>query len=520
MAAVLVAVLALVAAIFAGGAQASVPAEAPRGDPWAVSLGDSYISGEAGRWAGNESGTTDHIDALGRSAYWDAGDRESIEACHRSRSAAIHIGVVRSLNLACSGALTATHVDDAGNFKPGIDFFAQGQRKGQALMLQEFAARNRVAMVALSIGGNDFDFEGIIEQCVKDYLKPWPFSASCRQDRGIAASLAPDRVAKVRSDIRGAILNVAEAMERAGYEDGQWTLVVQTYPLPLPKAEHARYGQSGYDRQVVGGCGFTDADLDWAAGPLLGLINGTVVGAARDAVGARPSLRLETLDTSRAFEERQLCHDAVWRVRESSRGVLQGAQSWRDPDAVDRSEWVMEINIVNLRETYQQESLHPNYWGQLALRNCWRQVWNAGVVQGGSCERGALSGLTQDCEPHMQLITASGRPAVRRDASSAPVSVTLRCPGLTVDAGSTAILRGRVTPVAADVALRLQVSLDGGAWRDGTVIEPGAGGHYRVAYRIPRSAPEGLTYRWRVAALSGGHAVAVSPTRTAAVRRS
>ena len=81
---------------------------APGGEPWVVSLGDSYISGEAGRWAGNESGGTSKIDALGRAAYWDAGSNETIERCHRSRSAAIHIGVVRSLNLACSGAITST----------------------------------------------------------------------------------------------------------------------------------------------------------------------------------------------------------------------------------------------------------------------------------------------------------------------------------------------------------------------------------------------------------------------------
>ena len=79
---------------------AAEPAAAPAGEPWVVSLGDSFISGEAGRWAGNESFSTSSIDALGRGAYWDAGDRETIDRCHRSWSAAIHIGVVRSLNLA------------------------------------------------------------------------------------------------------------------------------------------------------------------------------------------------------------------------------------------------------------------------------------------------------------------------------------------------------------------------------------------------------------------------------------
>ena len=99
--AVLGSVVAVSAALLAPvGAQAvspavdAAPAAAPAGDPWVVSLGDSFISGEAGRWAGNESLTTSGVDALGRAAYWDAGDRESIERCHRSKSAAIHIGVV------------------------------------------------------------------------------------------------------------------------------------------------------------------------------------------------------------------------------------------------------------------------------------------------------------------------------------------------------------------------------------------------------------------------------------------
>ena len=54
------------------------PASAPAGEPWVVSLGDSFISGEAGRWAGNESFSTTSVDALGRGAYWDAGDSEAI----------------------------------------------------------------------------------------------------------------------------------------------------------------------------------------------------------------------------------------------------------------------------------------------------------------------------------------------------------------------------------------------------------------------------------------------------------
>src|SRR6476661_6393181 len=93
------------------------------GSPWVVSLGDSAISGEAGRWAGNTNNSSHNIDAGGADAYWDnaANTGEQIAGCHRSESAAIAIGTVSSLNLACSGARSATHGGGSEDFKPGID---------------------------------------------------------------------------------------------------------------------------------------------------------------------------------------------------------------------------------------------------------------------------------------------------------------------------------------------------------------------------------------------------------------
>src|SRR4051812_45021442 len=90
-----------------------------------VALGDSAISGEAGRWAGNTNGSTSRTDALGPTAYYDAGAGEAIPGCHRSKSAEVHIGGVKSVNLACSGARTSSRVSD-GKFKPGIDFYDVG----------------------------------------------------------------------------------------------------------------------------------------------------------------------------------------------------------------------------------------------------------------------------------------------------------------------------------------------------------------------------------------------------------
>ena len=63
-------------------------AEGPgEGTPTVVSLGDSYISGEAGRWAGNTNESSSWVDALGSTAYYDnAGHTaELIPGCHRSQ---------------------------------------------------------------------------------------------------------------------------------------------------------------------------------------------------------------------------------------------------------------------------------------------------------------------------------------------------------------------------------------------------------------------------------------------------
>jgi len=48
-----------------------------------------------------------------------------------------------------------------------------------------------------------------------------------------------------------------------------------------------------------------------------------------------------------------------------------------------------------------QEPLHPNYWGQLALRNCVRQAYAGGAPRGGTCVHG--TGLNSLGEPNASL---------------------------------------------------------------------------------------------------------------------
>ena len=364
---------------------------------WVVSLGDSIISGEAGRWAGNQTFSTNNIDALGTAAYADGPQGESIERCHRSKSAAIHIGSVQSMNFACSGAKTSTYVDSNGHFKPGIDFFNEGDRIGQALMLEQFATDHMVKMVTLSIGANDFSYEAIVTQCVTDYMKPIVLGTFCQNNPTIAGYLSAPAIEKVRADTQQAILNISTAMQNAGYRPDQWTLGIQLYPQLIAPAAEMRYPESGYDRQLIGGCGIRDEDITWMRDTWFAQMNRTFAQAAQDAQSSDASLQVVTLDATNAFGRHTLCNANVHRMQTEG-----GANDWKDAGAVDLREWVMEINILNPNNTFKQESFHPNYWGQLALRACWRQVWNDGNIRGGTCTQTG-GGQNEYGEPNMRV---------------------------------------------------------------------------------------------------------------------
>ena len=263
-------------------------------------------------------------------------------------------------------------------FKPGIDFYSGSAGQGQAAMLQSFAGAHNVKMVVVSIGGNDFNFASIVQTCVTDFLTtPSWLPSYCKNDSRVKANFTAANVAAVRAKITGALQNVRTAMRNAGYADNGWTLVVQNYASPIPSSAGFRYSQSGYTRQNTGGCGFWNADADWANSTALPTINSAGQGAVSDSgvAGAR------VLNLSAAFNGRRLCEKGVGLYEEV------GLSSWQSAGAVDKTEWVNQIRTVSTATSnyYIQESLHPNYWAQLATRNCVRQVWNGGTPRGGSC---------------------------------------------------------------------------------------------------------------------------------------
>jgi hypothetical protein len=356
-----------------------------------VALGDSAISGEAGRWAGNTNGAYSRTDALGSTAYHDIAGAESTPGCHRSKAAEVKIGDgVTSHNLACSGARTYTRTSD-GKFKPGIDF----QAGGQAARLQQIATTDKtIKAVVVLIGANDYGFADIVQTCVTNWLtSPSWWKNYCRDDSSMVSMFSAANITKNTNAVKAAFLNVKEAMRLAGgYEDeSKWQIIAQTYSAPLPRGAGIRYSESGWSRQSIGGCGVWNSDANWARDTVVTTLNNTI----KNAVAGMPNVSV--MEMSEALSGRKLCENTVGLLEE------KGVANWTSAGAVDKTEWVHQVRtLTTLFPPYQlQEDAHPNYWGQLAMRNCFRQAYNLGNPRGGTCVRG--TGLNAKGEPNMSL---------------------------------------------------------------------------------------------------------------------
>lgn len=390
----------LVAMMFALGLCAPAAADGPGvGTPTVVTLGDSAISGEAGRWAGNTNGDSARVDALGPTAYWDTPTGESIAGCHRSKAAQAFIGGgVLGYNLACSGARTSTTgTADGETFKPGIDFYSDAQgRVGQARALQSLAPTRNVKAVVVMIGANNYGFADIVTRCVTNWMtSPSWWKNYCSDDSDMTSRFTATRIATETANVRNALLRVRDAMTNAGYSSAQYTILAQTYWSPVPRGAGFRYSESGWTRQSVGGCGVWNRDADWANDVVVNAMNKTT----RDAAATSGLANVKVLDMQTALNGRRLCENTVGLLEE------KGVASWTSAGAVDKTEWVAQIRTTStISGPYQlQEASHASYWGQLAMRNCLRQAYNGGAVRGGACVRSA-NGLTSRGEPQMALL--------------------------------------------------------------------------------------------------------------------
>ena len=286
----------------------------------AVSLGDSYISGEAGRWNGNSlspGGDKDGTDRaclppglacqVDKTRVYEPGTEDG--GCHRSDVAEIksaNLAVDERIDLSCSGAKT-NNIFRASNGGTG-----QNGEPAQADKLLPVARAKNVKLVMLSIGGNDLGFAGIIQACLTAYeTKSGPCEPS--QQKKLDA-LKP----KVAAAVGRAIDEIRAVMSEAGYGSGDYRLIVQTYPSVAPRAAENRYPESGPERSV-NGCPFYDQDFDWArdrAAPQIG----AVVKAGANSRG------VETLDLINAFQGHEFCSVSDAQSTPLARPTPSGAE--------------------------------------------------------------------------------------------------------------------------------------------------------------------------------------------------
>lgn len=336
----------------------------------AVAMGDSFISGEGGRWLGNSSDPTGDRDGTDRAAHgcgwWGCrydpalvyGASEG-NGCHRSDTAPIAsaaVAVARRVNLACSGARTENvwRAEAGGTAHRG--------EPPQADQLARVARELDVRLIVLTVGANDLGFGRLVLGCALAWLTtPASDPRLCHpgaQQRFEAAMPA------ARSGLLLALREIRAVMRAAGYRRSDYRLIVAGYASPLPRAGDLRHPEASWARLRTGGCPIWDADADWAARVAVPWISATLAWAAA-ARGA------EFLDLSRALEGHELCHRDSARV------------SAETPASARRSEWVRAIAPG---QGALRESLHPNAYGQRAMGRCLALAYRA-APGSWSCRR-------------------------------------------------------------------------------------------------------------------------------------
>lgn len=320
-----------------------------------VAMGDSYISGEGGRWAGNSNSSSADVGGTDRATYKRRGqwysdpnrvyvDGTYDSGCNRSDVApalSAPISVDAAINLACSGAET----QNVRSSSSGGQAF-KGEAP-QADQLAGVAAEYDVEMIVLSIGGNDLGFSSLIIDCTVAYLT----SSSWFPDTCHASSQATvdARMNTAMAGVAGAIADVHAVMAAAG--DTDYRLVLQSYPSPVPRSSENRYVETGWDRTSIGGCPFWDVDSDWARDSFVPQVSASLAAVAA-AGGA------EFLDLSDMLQGREVC----------STGAALGSGG--------SAEWARFV-VTGFGQGDTNESMHPNALGQRAQGTCLGLLYSA-----------------------------------------------------------------------------------------------------------------------------------------------
>jgi hypothetical protein len=312
-----------------------------------VSLGDSFISGEAGRWQGNSLNLTGTRDGTDRAAscFWIFCSYDASRVygathggCDRSDVATIKsaaVSVQEKINIACSGARTQ-NIWRAS--QGGQSFKGEAPQADQLLTI---AQQKNVKMVVLTISANDVGFADHVINCAAGWVIGL---GPCNQAE--QASIVAQTPA-AQAGLRKSIDEIRAVMAQAGYSPSQWKFVIAGYASPVPAAANVRY--SGSDRWWSGGCPFYDEDFNWAKN----VATPYIIDSMRSVAAEKG---VQFLDVRDSLNGHEVCH------RSSS---LVGGSG---PNPIT-AEWVRWVN-TGCCQGDAQESVHPNAYGQKAIGKC------------------------------------------------------------------------------------------------------------------------------------------------------
>ncbi|CCB71920.1 conserved exported protein of unknown function (plasmid) [Streptantibioticus cattleyicolor NRRL 8057 = DSM 46488] len=477
----------LTAAFALTASPATAATSAAARTPAIVALGDSAISGEG---AG-----TDTNDG------YVAGTDGPADYCHRHpRSEIFDTGLpgVTGVDLACSGAQTGDLVSDpalARTTGTGSGDFGEPKQDAQ---LAATAAQYQVKMVVVTIGANDdFDFSGIMETCLGQYF-PVPKSQGCRDTIGSAAITA--RAKAVLPKVEAALTDVRQTMRTAGYADGDYQLVLQSYFTPITPDIRT----NTYAGKVANGCPAFPEDLAWGHNWVVGQLDDTL----RTAAEAIPGVRF--LDQRRVSYGHEVCAEMTTSPYEYTNGdVIDLGEKTRN--GCDYS-----IGILDLCENEIRQSFHLRVAGYQGEGACLGQFYARPDQREAYCtldqadgttiepltpgqpfqdvpEDGAWYQLTNQATGQVLDLSGggsygdstNGRPAITYPADGGlNQSFVLEAkPGgtyeLDVSGNRAMCLDAKGGATTADTPLE-QWSCDGGA-NQHWLLQPAGDGHYKLA---------------------------------------
>ncbi|GLY92295.1 GDSL-type esterase/lipase family protein [Actinoallomurus iriomotensis] len=336
--------------------------------PVAVSLGDSFISGEAGRWWGNgdlaaaafctRGGTDRAAYRVATTCRYDPKrvyDDTAVDprqptttGCHRSDVAEINGTrqlALTPVNLACSGAETQHILSEP----------YKENKASQARLLQTLAATHRVKLIVVSIGGNDLNVSDAMRHCTDQYMNKKPSCASTGEGKRIL-----DQLPQVATNVGKAIDKIRQVMNAAGSPSDSYKLVLQSYPSPVPTSAKVRavFPEAGGGkmtrRTLVGGCPLWNADFDLMHDTLTPAIDTMLHKVAIDR-------NVTFLSMLHALDGHALCENGTRQAGPSEDAGKLGSQM----------EWVRYGTAgMKISQGYQQESLHPNAFAQQFQGRC------------------------------------------------------------------------------------------------------------------------------------------------------